>query len=1257
MNPTKLTDILLLAAILLTLTSVTLAQGTTSRVTGTVLDAKGAAVPGAAVTLTNEGTQLSLAAQTEDSGSYSFQSIQVGTYTITAEKQGFKKFVSTHNLVDVNQPTTVNVTLEVGGVSEEVRVESTAELVQTGSSGNLGNTIDQRVLETLPIVGTRGRNPLEFINVQPGVASGANTGGGNHVNGARDRAFNFTLDGIDVNETSAGGSNFTPIRTNPDSLAEFQIVTSNFTAEQGRSSGAQVALVTRSGTNDFHGTLFEFYQTPRFNANEYENNLNGRPRGQFVQHIFGGSLGGPLFLPRFGEGGKTYYNGRNRTFFFVNVQLLRATQSISRTRTVLTPLARQGIFRYVLGGRNNPAGVSGASVDANGNPLPGLTIASYSAVANDPLCKTNPANCGLDPQVQALLALTPLPNNFSGGDGLNYAGFTFLTPTIERQHDLSFKIDHTFNERNSVFVRYSQGEQDTVGDSGNGNTNGALIGGSGGPRAFPGSPLNINTLRNPKNLAVNYRWSPTATVTNELVVGFNRFTFSFNNADPNANSNSPIIFSCLNVSDTNCLNVTNPLDNSPTINNARSIRTYQLVDNFSYLHNSHTFKFGTNLRFQQHRDNRGGAGGLGINLIVDFNRSANPVPSSFNLPANSSSVINSTDRGRLQSFVNGLLGRVGSLGQGFVATSNSAFGSPGTRFPFDARYPDLDFYGQDTWKIRSNLTLDYGLRWEARLSPRASGNPILRPDRPVRIGEPPSNALRWVPGKLFDNDLSNFAPSLGLAWDPFKDGKTSIRSNFRIAYDRSNTFVFSSSIFNTEPGLTLGITNSSFGLGPSETGRLRFGLPTLAPPTGVTPEALRQPPPFSTNSITVVDPSLRSPKTYEWAFSLQREIGFSTVIEANYLGRRGVGLYGAYDVNQVDIFNNGFLQAFNTLRNDPNATSSLINQLMTGDPNNNTGSASFRTQFSTELSQGSVAATAGSLAQRTTSTGGQLIVANGFSPFFFQRYPQFSSGLNVIDSHDFSTYHGLQLILKRRFTEGLSFQAGYTLSKSRDTRSFDPTFTVVGRNNAQSASSTPLDLRNRKINYAPSDFDRRHVFQAYAVYDIPFGKGRRYLNDLNPVLDRLLGGFELAGLTVWESGRPFTVYSGIFTVSNVVQAPANCSGCTPNTGSVIQEAGTNFFFSQDQRSKFSFPAPGELGNTGRNLFIGPPLFRLDMTLGKKFAIGEKSNLEFRAEIQNVTNSPSFAFPTATFTSSTFGRIRDGVVSSSRHIQLALKLNF
>src|SRR5215203_3227738 len=271
------------------------AQGTTSRITGNVTDTSGAAVSGASVTLTNEGTNTSLTTETSDSGAYTFDLIQPGNYSITVEKQGFKRFISKGNAALINQPATVNVALEVGDVSATITVESTAEQVQTSTSGNIGSTVEQKTLEALPIVGTRGRNPLDLLNFQPGVVFGGNTGGAVNVNGSRDRAFNFTLDGIDINESTAGGSNFTPLRPNPDSIQEFQVVTSNFTAELGRSSGAQVTLVTKSGSNEFHGNLFEYYRTPRLDAKSYPTTIAGLPKDQFVQHIFGGSLGGPLY--------------------------------------------------------------------------------------------------------------------------------------------------------------------------------------------------------------------------------------------------------------------------------------------------------------------------------------------------------------------------------------------------------------------------------------------------------------------------------------------------------------------------------------------------------------------------------------------------------------------------------------------------------------------------------------------------------------------------------------------------------------------------------------------------------------------------------------------------------------------------------------------------------------------------------------------------------------------------------------------------
>ena len=1244
----------LLAFLLLSFCMIAVAngQGTTSRVTGTVVDEKGSVVPGAVVTLTNEATQSALTTETSSGGTYVFDSIQIGKYTVSVEKQGFKKAVSVGNTANINQPLTIDFTLEVGGLSETVQIVGASEAVQTSSSGNFGNTVEQRTLVTLPIVGNRGRNPLEFINFQPGVVNGANTGGGIHVHGSRDRAFNFTLDGIDINETSAGGSNFTPIRTNPDSLQEFQVVTGNFTADLGRSSGAQVTLVTKSGSNDFHGSLFEFYQTPRFHANEYNNIINNAQRPQFVQHIFGGSLGGPVYLPHFGEGGPTHYNGKNKTFFFTNLQLLRTSQAFFVNRTVYTAQARAGIYRYVVNGTNRNASQTNPSVDANGNPLPGLTIGSYNVLANS-------GGLGLDPTTSFLIGVTPLPNNFNVGDGLNVGGFGFVAPQTERQYDFTTKIDHYFNDRHSIYVRWAHGAQNTLGDNAN-----------GGLQKFPGIPNFVDTYRLPRNLAVNYRWTMSPTVVNEFVAGFNRFTFSFNNPDPN--ENPPVI-----------LNVPNdPLNLEEPINNLRTITTWQFVDNLSWIHNTHAFKFGTNLRFQKHVDDRSAVAGVLTRNRIFLSTGINPVPASFRTQAGANTLvpgINAADRSRLDSTINDLLGRVGTINQAFVAIDDEHFGPGRTRFNYAAQYPEFDFFGQDTWKVRRNLTVDLGLRWEMRLSPRSPNNIVLRPEQRIALGEPATNTFKFGEGKLYDDSLYLFAPTVGIAWDPKGDGKSSIRANYRLAYDRTNTFLFSSFIFQSAPGLTRAVTNNTFG---QNGGLLRQGVPTLNS-NDVTPLQFRQPPSFSTNSLNVVDPTLGNPRTHQYSVSYQREIGWKNVLEINYIGRQGRDLYSGYDVNQVDINKNGFLADFEQLRTTGN--SPRINQLLAGHSGltlvngvRETGSQFLLRQSlagpvrlpngttTTNLvAAGSVAQAAFIIAQSTQGSfaaqpGAVTLIANGFSPFYFQPYPQFTGAVNVIENADRSRYNALEIQVSRRSAKGLAFQASYTLAKSEDTRSFDPAFTLITRGGTgQSAGNTPFDINNRDLNYARSDFDRRHALQGYALYELPFGKGRQFGTDWGRTADILLGGFNVAGVMRYYSGRPFTVFGGSNTLSQVVFTPASCDGCSPDLGSVVLENGRNVFFTAEQRAKFFVPAAGEASNVGRNFFTGPTFFNLDMTVGKRFRFTESKDLEVRMEAQNVTNTPSFAVPDANLilTSGSFGQILGSTNSTSRKIQFVAKFNF
>lgn len=1226
-------------------------QGTSSRLTGTITDTSGAAVPDATVTLTNEGTAQSLTTQTSESGAYTFDLISVGTYKVTVEKAGFKRFVSTKNNVNVNLPTTVNVPLEVGDVSATVTVENTAEAVQTGTSGNVGTTIEQRTVESLPIVGLRGRNPLDLINFQPGVVTGSNVGGGVHVHGSRDRAFNFTLDGIDINESSAGGSNFTPIRTNPDAIQEFQILTSNVTAEQGRSSGAQVSLVTRSGTNRLTGNIFEYYQTPDFNANEYENNLNGIPRRQFLQHIFGGSLGGPIVIPGFGEGTPAFHVLKDRAFFFVNLQFLRANETRRAQRTVYTDLARRGIYRYVVGGRNAAAGTptstafpTGAAVNpdgsprypnCNGNPPTNAPcIQAYDVRTQSPVT--------IDPFIGSLLNSIPLPNDFSIGDGLNTAGFNFVPQQIENQYDFVTKLDFKVNDKNQLYLRYSQGQQNTLGDRVN-----------GGQPAFPGFPNLVDTLRNPKNVAINYRASPTAKLTNEFVFGINLFSFSFATAQPD-----PTIPFSLN-------NVTDP--NTNFAFNARTVRTFQFVDNLTFDFSPHVIKAGINFRFGKQFDDRSSAGGS-IEPSVGFGAGSSSF-TGFNLPSSGSTSINSADLTRLQNTVNDLIGRIGSINQGFVVDPNnpSRFAPAGTRYNFTAYYPEYDFYVQDTWRARKNLTFDIGLRYEVKLNPSSKDIPILRPNQPFTVGSAPTNTLRFVEGDLFKDDFNNLSPSVGFAWDPFKSGKTSIRANYRLSYDRFPSQVFANSIFQSTPGNTFASSISDIA---TRNLLIRNGLPDLTPTR--TPDDLRQTPPFATGSagtITLVDPDLQFPESHQWFAGFQRELWAKNVLEINYIGRRSTHLFGGYDANQVNIFasdprcSENFLQAFNALRASTTANSCLINLLFTGSATNNAGTATFRsipaissTLASTQTG-GSVATAALVVSQRTSGSNQQLIATTINNPFFFQRLPQFTSAVNVLDSNDVSRYNALEFIVKRRITNGIGYQLAYTFSKSMDTRSFDPTFSTVSRGALQSASSTPFDINNRRLNYAPSDFDRRHALQAYYVIDLPFGRGRKFGSDTPKVLDLIAGGWQLAGTFNLASGRPFTVYSGLNTFSNVVSSTANCNNCPRDLGGLIQFNGTNYFFTEEAISRFSLPKPGELGNTGRNQFIGPGQFQTNVSLSKKFKFTERYNFDLRVDALNVTNTPNFGLPTATLTSGVFGRIRDNVTTLSRRFQFSGKFNF
>ncbi len=1217
----------ILCLCLLLLVSVAgLAQGTTSRIAGVVTDSSGALISGASVTAINEGTRATYTTSSGSKGDYVFDSVQIGRYTVRVTMPSFKTFVSTGNVLSIGLPTTVNAVLGVGSTDQTVEVQGGYDLVQTESSGNFGGIVDNVTLTQLPIVGTRGRNPIGLVTLIPGVvANGGNaTGGGVSVNGSRDRAWNYTLDGVDINESSSGGSNSSPTHLNPDMLSEFRVITSNFTPEYGRNSGGQVVMVTRSGTNGFHGNLFEFYQSPFLRANTPSAKAAGLPRGQFIQNIPGGSLGGPIF--------------KDKTFFFVNVELLHAKQTSVITRNVYTASARQGLFRYATGGNQNSAyGSAKQSVDASGNPV--VPFATYDIVANDAF------HLGLDPTVQKYLALAPLPNTFTAGDGLNIAGYTFAAPATDKQVDTTYKIDHIFNSRNSIFGRWYSGHQNTFADAVN-----------GGLPTFPNAPATVNTFRQPRNLALGYRVNITPTITNEFLLGMNRFGFAFVN---------PALDSTSVLTPFNFNQVVAP--RNTYVSNNRYLTTYQLADNSSFVKNSHTFKAGINFRYGRQIDHRGSIGTQDVIPQVFFSAADNPVDTArYNTPSAANGINAAIDLPNLYSVTNDLLGRIGRTTAGYVSNSDSsAFRPSGSINNMDVRWPEYDFYVQNSWKVLPNLVIDYGVRLDARMAPRFKSAPGLVPSVPLPYGQSAGAAFSFVPGQFYKDDWNDFGPSVGFALDPFKNGKTSIRGNFRIAYDRINSFSFSSTVFQGMPGLTYQAIDSTSGQDSftTNTPGVRAKSWTVpVPPT--TPLGLRTPPAYTLNALTVADPNIKTPAVAMWGLSIQQQIAKDTVFTITYIGNHGTGLYGGYDTNQSDITSNGFLQAFQTIQ--AGGDSPLMTQIISSDirrKKGETGAAFIKRNYSSDLGLNNVAGLANALATRLQS-GIPLVVTSGLPATFFKPYSQYLGGLNVLQTRDYSNYNGLQMQVEKRFSKGLLFQANYVYSKTLDVRSFDPTFTTVGIGGTQSAAATPFDYHTPRLNYAAADFDNTHTVAGNFVYDLPFGRGKWIGGNSNRAVDTLIGGWEIAGDGNWYSGRPITFYSGSNTFSGSVQTPASCNGCNGHMGHIRLDpaTGTLSFLTAAQKAQFYAPAAGQMSNLGRNYFRQAGVWNVDATLSKNFTISHEQTLQLRLEAQNVANKINYdTFGSQNIQSSIFGRLNaatDGVVSNSpRRMQLSAKYNF
>ncbi|MDA2938771.1 TonB-dependent receptor, partial [Acidobacteria bacterium AH-259-A15] len=922
--PTSVTGIskpavIALAATVLLMAGSLMAQDLSGRIAGTVTDEQGAFMPGAEVTATHVATNYIYRAVTSDTGRFTIPKARLGRYTVAAEMPGFRRAVVQDVIVEVGGTATLRITLQVGEIQEEITVtaETTQELVNTVDT-ELGAVVDDRRVLELPL---NGRNASHLVLLQAGVYFERNADGmGNKlfVHGQRHRSLNITLDGVDTQDNFNRASSIMLdqplLALAAENVEEFRVVTGLSSAEYSR-GGAQMAAVTRAGSNDFHGSVFWFHRNTVLNSNDFFNNSAAVERPPLLRHQFGARIGGPIIS--------------DKTFFFFGYQQTRQSRGIAVNRTVYTAEARQGIFRYLDNLRTTPENVA-----AN----PGLTrsvnlmecgSAIQGALGRDCVDSrfdsANPAT--LDPFIgNEIFGLIPLPNNSDLGDGLNTGGFRFNSPSNTVEHLPSFRLDHHFSDEHLFYGTFNYIDREIRGD---------FINGREPP--YPGQEPLGNRVTHSRGFSAGLTSTLTPTFINEfraggLVHGENAFLI-------NQPFDTPFTLD-LNT-------ITDPYDPSNN-DEVRDNDTYNIRNSIAWVRGNHQIKAGAEWRHRWVHTYSFDE----VNPFGEIDLDDNDFPPGFsesNLRKLSGGKdIESQDYEVARDLMNNLVGAVSEVEMRYNVrdlTSGFVLGQPERR-KYQSR--EFDVFFNDTWAFRPNLTLNFGLRWEYATVPYETQGLALMPEGglnavfgisgpegffnpgtfagtpcaflgtlPTEVTSANARALitscatQFVPGTssnnrpLWDDDLNNFGPVIGLAWDPWGDGKTSVRAGFRISYMQDHFNIIDGNLDDNE-GLRVDqdcipddgecINNPLFLRDVLSTG------PPIAPIPDFTLPASRSILDSSTNDFRTYSTNLATPYYEEWTLSIQREVLPNMALDVRYVGNRGVKLRRVADFNEINIF-------------------------------------------------------------------------------------------------------------------------------------------------------------------------------------------------------------------------------------------------------------------------------------------------------------------------------------------------------------------
>ncbi len=1298
-------------------------QSANATLGGTVQDTTGAFIPGVSVTAANAGTGIVTTVLSNEAGAYQFASLQPGTYEIKADLPGFQPAVARGFQLGGAQQARLNFTLQVGGGATTVDVNIAADTLLATSSNSVGTVLPEYKVRDLPLA---VRDVFGLVAATGGVQGSGDQMIGNFA-GGRLSAVNTMRDGINVSAGRFEDGAWSITYTSPDLVEEVKVVVAPVDAQTSRGNG-QVSMVTRSGTNQLRGSVFWANHNSALDASSWFNNFSGVHKNYDNRNQFGARIGGPIV--------------RNKTFFFALFEGQRDMKRENAAGTTLTPMARQGIFRYFPGVDNANASNSNPAVERSGNPVaPRGATGPLSAIDLFGNCAFNGApvpNCRMfrDPlrsaisstaYMQETLRRMPIPNEFTSApqgepaaDGLNTAlmrftrrvdGFDFTNgngPDVDRDQ-YNLRIDHNFNSNNKLSVIGTK--EKTWGAA----TQAVL-------RSWPDGFDGV-AVKRPDVYIITFTSTLSPTLLNEVRAGRRR---SIDQQFPPANRSDEIGAEALKFVPFSNGVPFHPVPQSWTgfITYGRFGRwrshvspMYSIGDDLSWTHGKHAFKGGLEFRNTMSK----GFGDPGFTPYATFGAGNNPISGLDGTVFTGLTANAANDARRL---LTDLTASIGTINQSFgIMNSKDLTLTSSPRMPYkyyQMHQREISVYFKDDWKFRPDLTLNLGAHWEYYGQPFEHNGIAARiiGDDPSALTKIACTSSPGTPGfasactnltevqfvgrnsphpdklvNLKGNDLNNWGPAIGLAWNlPWGGkGKTVLRTGYGITYQGAlRNFITVDSTVGTVPGINL---VGSAGNGVTYTPQTYTSLSSVSLPVPLPPGTPTTVPfviPTTDRGLTINTYNRVSPYTQNWNLEIQREIARNTTVEVRYIGTKATKLWGTENLNQIDALhrNKELLDAFNAAR--AGGESALLNQMLLGINLGGTGATTVNgttwtgamavranTTTRTQLANGSVGAflnTLNTLNTGVTGTGNGLVLRrNGFPDNYIVRNPQFS-GISMLSNLGNSTYHSLQMQFTRRLSNGFTNTTTWTWSKA------------LGEGDTDTGA-TFRDPTRRNIEKSLLGFDRAHQLTSNGTYELPFGLGHRLLGGAPGWVQQIVNKWQLGGIMNFNAGAPLTIAAtGTQTISTVSAQP-NIAGELPESFGKITKVsnGVVFFdgYTQvidpgiagvttlnglstaysnraivDPSGKVVLvnPQPGEVGTLGLTTVKGPRNLSFDMNLIKRFKIHETKEFEFRLDAVNVLNHPNFGNPNMNINAvNNFGRIT--TATGSRRFVVNTRINF